>query len=101
MLEQIQPSHRYTGGDVKAWQDELRSSVRKLVGDMPRGKERLNVRNEPIFPIAAARTTFTELRAIYRAAGAEEKCRFVVGQGGHHFYADDAWLVLTELLKQL
>lgn len=56
--------------------------------------------DDPIFPISAAQAAFAELQAIYRAAGVEEQCRFVVGQGGHRFYADDAWPVLMELLEQ-
>lgn len=57
--------------------------------------------DDPIFPIEASHSAFAELQDIYRAFGAEEKCRFVLGQGGHRFYAEDAWPVLMELLEEL
>jgi len=46
----------------------------------------------------ATRRAFKDLKAIYRAAGAEDRCRLVVGDGGHRFYARKAW---AEMLKQL
>lgn len=55
-------------------------------------------RKDPIFPIAATRSEFKRLKAIYAAAGADEKCHLVVGPEGHRFYADLAWPVaLREL----
>jgi dienelactone hydrolase len=51
-----------------------------------------------IFPIGPARAEFERLREIYRAAGAPQRCHHVVGNGGHRFYADDAWpIMLAEL----
>jgi len=46
---------------------------------------------DAIFPIEATRRAFEALHRIYRAAGAEENCRLVVGPGGHRFYAEPAW----------
>ena len=46
---------------------------------------------DPIFPIAATRRAFRDLRRIYAAAGAPQSCRLVVGPEGHRFYADLAW----------
>ncbi len=40
---------------------------------------------------ADADEAFHKLKAIYKAAGAENNCKLVVGNGGHRFYADDAW----------
>ncbi len=51
-----------------------------------------------IFPLAAARSEFAHAQSIYRAAGAPANCRHVVGEGGHRFYASDAWPVMQELL---
>ena len=53
---------------------------------------------DDIFPIAGTRREFRKLRAIYRAAGAPERCHLVVGPEGHRFYADLAWPVM---LKEL
>ncbi|MBI2503488.1 MAG: prolyl oligopeptidase family serine peptidase [Candidatus Latescibacteria bacterium] len=56
---------------------------------------------DPIFPIAGARKAYRQLQRIYRAAGAVDRCHLVVGQGGHRFYAEDAWPVMLEELARL
>ncbi|MBN2583522.1 MAG: acetylxylan esterase [Planctomycetes bacterium] len=48
-------------------------------------------REDPIFPIAGVRKAFKDLKRIYAAAGAADRCRLVVGPEGHRFYADLAW----------
>lgn len=55
---------------------------------------------DEIFPIGATRSAFEHLKQIYRAAGAEERCRLVEGVGGHRFYAQQAWPVLLDLLAE-
>lgn len=47
--------------------------------------------NDAIFPLPGVRRAFRRLRAIYRAAGAPDGCRLVVGPEGHRFYEDLAW----------
>jgi hypothetical protein len=54
-------------------------------------------RDDDIFPIAAVREAFTTIQAVYDAAGASDACELVVGDGGHRFYADDAWPVFAQL----
>ena len=54
---------------------------------------------DPIFPVDATRRAFSDLQKIYRAAGAADRCHLVVGQGGHRFYADDAWPVMLQELR--
>ena len=56
---------------------------------------------DTIFPIAGARKAYKHLQRIYRAAGAGDRCHHVVGQGGHRFYAEDAWPVMLEELARL
>jgi dienelactone hydrolase len=57
-------------------------------------------KTDPIFPISATRSAFCELRKIYKAFGAENNCRLVVGEEGHRFYADMAWpYILKEIDK--
>lgn len=46
---------------------------------------------DDIFPFEATKRTFEKVKAIYKAAGAENNCKFVVGHGGHNFYADEIW----------
>lgn len=45
---------------------------------------------DPIFPIAGVKKAYDEACEVYKAAGAEGKCRLFVGTEGHRFYAD-AW----------
>lgn len=55
-------------------------------------------KEDPIFPIQATRRAFRQLRRIYEAFGAGERCRLVVGAEGHRFYAEAAWpLMLKEM----
>lgn len=58
-------------------------------------------RDDGIFPIAATRRAFKDLHKIYRAAGAADRCHLVVGNGGHRFYADDAWPVMLKEIARL
>lgn len=55
-------------------------------------------KNDPLAPVKAVRKEFLHLKKIYRAMGAAENVRLVVGEGGHRFYADKAWPVLLEIL---
>lgn len=48
-------------------------------------------KEDPIFPINATRRAFRDLQRIYNACGANNLCHLVVGDGGHRFYAEDAW----------
>ncbi len=51
-------------------------------------------KEDPIFPVKGVRRAFQALKAIYAAAGAEDRCHLVMGKGGHRFYASEAWPVL-------
>jgi dienelactone hydrolase len=53
---------------------------------------------DDIFPIEATRKAFGDLRRIYDAFGAADRCRLVVGPEGHRFYAEPAWDALLGLL---
>ena len=58
-------------------------------------------KEDDIFPIAATRRAFKDLRRIYAAHGAADRCHLVEGDGGHRFYADDAWPVMLREIKRL
>lgn len=58
-------------------------------------------RTDTIFPIAAVRRSFRDLKRIYNAAGEPERCHLVVGKEGHRFYEKDAWPVLMKELRRL
>jgi dienelactone hydrolase len=61
----------------------------------------VNGREDAIFPIGATRRAFRSLRRIYQACGAADRCHLVVGNGGHRFYADDAWPVMLEQMRKI
>ena len=58
-------------------------------------------RDDDIFPCTATRRAFKDLQRIYKACDAGDRCRLVVGAGGHRFYADDAWPVMIKLVSKL
>ena len=58
-------------------------------------------REDPIFPIGGVRSAFRRLKEIYRAAGAENQCRLVVGPDGHRFYAEIAWAKMMPILSRM
>jgi hypothetical protein len=55
-------------------------------------------REDGIFPLHAAEAEFARVRTIYRALGAPDRCQQVIGEGGHQFYAADAWPVMLAML---
>lgn len=52
-------------------------------------------REDPIVPLDSVERGFEKLKEIYRAFGAADRCHLVVGEGGHRFYADPAWKVMS------
>lgn len=58
-------------------------------------------KDDDIFPIAGTRKAFSNLKRIYTALGVENRCHLVVGEGGHRFYEDLAWPVLSDELINL
>jgi len=55
---------------------------------------------DPIFPIAGVYQAFATIQQIYTRAGAPDRCRLVVGEGGHRFYAAQSWPLFKEFLSQ-
>ena len=56
-------------------------------------------REDKIFPISGVEKTFDVIRQIYSAAGAPDNCALVVGEGGHRFYAQQAWPVFRKYVQ--
>lgn len=54
---------------------------------------------DTIFPIEGVRDAFNTIEKIYNSVGAGDKCKLVVGNGGHRFYPDDAWPVFESMIK--
>jgi dienelactone hydrolase len=56
-------------------------------------------REDDIFPIGGVKSACEHLCRIYAAVGAQEACHLVVGEGGHRFYAADAWPVMLDIMR--
>lgn len=66
----------------------------------PRALVVVNGREDEIFPEEGVEEAFSVIKSIYKAAGAEDRCRLVTGEGGHRFYADAAWQQVHELMEK-
>jgi hypothetical protein len=55
-------------------------------------------KDDDIFPLHGVQETFGIIETLYKASDAPDGCALVVGNGGHRFYADDAWPVMKGLL---
>ncbi|MHB0858307.1 MAG: alpha/beta hydrolase family protein [Anaerolineae bacterium] len=56
-------------------------------------------REDLIFPIQGVQEACATVGRIYDAAGAADRFRLVVGEGGHRFYAEQAWPAFRELAR--
>ena len=63
----------------------------------PRKLVVVNGKNDDIFPEPGVIEAFDIIKKMYAAAGAPDNCALVTGNGGHRFYADDAWPVMHKL----
>jgi len=66
----------------------------------PRKLVVVNGRQDDIFPDEGVRESFEIIKKMYEAAGVPDNCALVTGEGGHRFYADDAWPVAKELMSK-
>ena len=66
----------------------------------PRSLVVVSGHDDPIFPLAGAKACVAEASRIYTAAGVPDRIAQVVGNGGHRFYADDAWPVIHKMLEK-
>jgi dienelactone hydrolase len=56
-------------------------------------------RDDRLFPLAGVEAAFARARAIYAGLDAADCCRLVLCQGGHRFYADEAWAAFGEIME--
>jgi hypothetical protein len=54
-------------------------------------------KDDPIFPVAGTRSEFRRLQGIYKAAGAADNCKLVVGNGEHQFFAAQGWKAMFKV----
>ena len=64
----------------------------------PKRLVQINGKDDPIFPLAGAKSVFEKGTKVYAQNGVSDRCALVIGNGGHRFYADDAWPVVHKLL---
>ena len=57
-------------------------------------------KEDPIFPLSGAREVYNKGTSVYRENGKSERCVLVLGNGGHRFYADDAWPFVKKFLNK-
>lgn len=55
-------------------------------------------RRDPIFPYEGVLESFSNIKAIYAAAGAPEMCHLVSGNEGHQFYPEQTWPLIRRFL---
>ena len=60
----------------------------------------VNGRKDVVFPVGPARKEFKRTQAIYNAAKVPDRCRMVIGNGGHRFYKADAWPIMERFLSE-
>jgi len=53
---------------------------------------------DDIFPVSGVKKSFESIKSTYENQNCGENCELVIGDGGHRFYADDAWPVLNKLI---
>ena len=54
--------------------------------------------DDRLFPLAGVEAAFARARAIYAGLDAPDRCRLVLCQGGHRFYANEAWAAFGEIM---
>ncbi len=58
----------------------------------------INGTEDKIFPISGAQAVFEKGTAVYKENGVFDRCVHIKGNGGHRFFADDAWPAVHKLL---
>ena len=48
-------------------------------------------KDDPIFPLHGVKESYELAKTFFKAAGCEDRLQFVIGDGDHRFYADQAW----------
>ena len=64
----------------------------------PKAYIQITGKDDPIFPLKGAQEVFSKGKKIYEEKGCNEKCVMLIGNGGHRFFADDAWPIVHKLL---
>ncbi len=57
-------------------------------------------RNDRIFPLQGVERAYTAVSDAYRAGECEDRCRLVVGSGGHRFYPEPVWKRFRDMMRK-
>lgn len=71
-----------------------------LASCAPRSLVVVNGKDDSIFPIVSAKKAVAVAKKAYAAAGAKDKLKFVIGDGGHRFFEQQAWDAMLDLLPE-
>ena len=63
----------------------------------PRKLVIVNGKDDDIFPLAGVQKAYDVIQKIYTQIGAKDSCHFIVGNGGHRFYASESWPIFNKL----
>ncbi len=55
-------------------------------------------KEDGIFPIEPAKSSFEIVKKIYKMLGKEELCRHLIGDKGHQFYPDEVWPIIHKYI---
>ena len=58
----------------------------------------VNGKDDDGFLLTGAEAVFAAGKQAYEKAGVTDRCTLVIGNGGHRFFADDAWPVVHKYL---
>lgn len=69
-----------------------------IIMGYPKKYIQVSGKDDPLFPIKGAQEVFEKGFSVYKDNKKEDICHLVIGNGGHRFYADDAWKIIKEIL---
>ena len=55
-------------------------------------------RDDRLFPLVGVEAAFARAREIYARLAAEDRCRLIAREGGHRFYANEAWSAFDQVM---
>lgn len=56
---------------------------------------------DDLFPLHGVEKSYAVIQTAYRAAGKEDNCHLIKGQGGHQFYPEDVWPLVNKTIDEM
>jgi hypothetical protein len=54
---------------------------------------------DELFPLHGVEESYTVIETAYHAAGKDENCHLVKGNGGHTFFPDEVWPLVNGIME--